>query len=153
MKKFNRMMIVGLATIIFAGCHTLGPNQVEPAEEVITFQEGTSPVPNSRYYTTVIRAMGNVNLETHGLRLFVNGNRQRVMVWNARAVGLWRSDRLSEGFYGARVGIISDAPCEDFVCRAGISNGDVLRIRLDVCDAQECTEGVEREMRVEIIPL
>lgn len=151
--KSIKWAMIGLAAIISAGCHTLGPNQVEPTEEVITFQEGTSPVPNSRYYTTVIRAMGNLNLDTHNLRLFVNGNRQRVLVWNARAVGLWRSDRLSEGFYGARVGIITDAPCEDFVCRAGINRDDILRIRLDTCDAQGCTEGVEREMRVEIIPL
>lgn len=153
MKFINTLLLA----ISMAGCfNNVLPEDVEILESTINFQQVTVPAvvsDHSRYYSARIPVSTNIDLAGHGFRLTINRNRQPVLVWNARAVGLWGSERVAEGRYDAMIGAISDAPCPQIVCRAGIQQDDILNVRIDVCDTEDCVEGIERQMRVNILSL
>lgn len=153
MKKFiNSIALAALAS----SCYNSSSEEIFLPEETVVFQEGSLPsgvAAGSKYYFTRIQVETGLDLNSNSFRLTINRNRQPVLVWNSRAVGLWTHERAADGNLAALVGIVNDAPCPQLVCRAGIQQDDILSIRIDVCNAERCIEGTERQMRVNILPL
>lgn len=129
----------------------------------LPFQHGTLYVATETYVSNT-----NSSSWPHGLAMVMNGQRQTTTVWAGRALGIWHTWQVTDSdvvqnfcpntmnFWRLDLGFgtLGDTVSDPGFSVVGhqLREGQEVQVRFDVCSAQACEAGLERTVRVHIVP-
>ncbi|TXH11335.1 MAG: hypothetical protein E6R04_01785 [Spirochaetes bacterium] len=140
---------------------------VEDGSELVVLQDRDSQ--GAPFQVGLVRVATSVEVtnsqgaQPHGLALFLNGVRQSTLIWNGRAVGMSRiAATVPQGNFcpGAMHGYLvqlgfgtvgNTMPQEGLsVVGHQLQDGQPIAVRFDVCTADSCVQGAEKQMIVRV---
>lgn len=155
-------------------CHPPAISEVQEPDEddpgVLAVRAGTDSSGATFQSATLYLGSSEPIGASLGVFLTVNGQRQNTTVWNGRVVGVWHPTQVdglnlnetycgnTMGFWSIPVGFgtIGETPAGTdpgySVVGHPLTEGQVLTVRLDLCNQNGCREGTPKTLRVHIVP-